>query len=223
MNGKRLILLLSLCVFVSMLSSVNASSGIDAEAMDPLADFTADIFDGPMDEKEESLDKIPLETETRPGNPPGLNYFLYFFSFILVLFLAVWGSRLVARMGRMGGRYLRLVDSLYFGANRGLHLVQVAGRLFLVGYSERYLRMLTEIEDPAFLAEVQKEGKGGAFGRLPTKRKGFLDFSHYLQNFQRITPVPVEEKEVGEGLQQKLGDKLNELRDRRFGPEKDHE
>lgn len=81
------------------------------------------------------------------------------------------------------GRYMTLVESLPLGAQRGLHLVQVGERFFLVGGSERGITLLAEVDGPVVeLGEAVERlpgGKGlpwmeaarvvGLFGRRPRR------------------------------------------------------
>src|SRR5690554_7994279 len=78
------------------------------------------------------------------SNPVSLIW--YFLSFIIILLLAAWGIKWMAgKMGRIRGKHLKLVESLYLGPNRGLHLIRVGNRLFLIGLADRYIELLAEI------------------------------------------------------------------------------
>jgi flagellar biogenesis protein FliO len=113
----------------------------------------------------------------------GTNLIWYLLSFLLILFVAVWGIRWMAgKMGRIGGRHLKLMESLYLGPNRGVHLVRVANRVFLIGLADRYMELLAEINDPEVIAEAEEQASAAK------ERDGFpsyKDFSFYLQRVLR--------------------------------------
>lgn len=144
-----------------------------------------------------------------------INYLLYILSFLSVLVLAAWGTRwLMGKMGRMGGRYLKLIDSIHLGPNRGIHLVRVANRLFLVGLSDRSLGLLAEISDSDLLGEITREEK-----HTSKQLSGvYKDFSYHLQRFMK-TPGPgetaKEDEDYHQEIPRQLGDRLNGLRNRR--------
>lgn len=59
--------------------------------------------------------------------------------------------------GRRGGS-MKLVESLPLGAQRGLHLVQVGNRVFLVGASERGISLLAEMDGSGSLDPLEGQG-----------------------------------------------------------------
>ncbi|MCL5677312.1 MAG: flagellar biosynthetic protein FliO [Firmicutes bacterium] len=70
--------------------------------------------------------------------------------FGLVLALAYFTTRLLGRRMTLAspGRVMRLVDHLALGPGRGLFLVEVGGRLLVVGSSEGSLSLLASVDDP---------------------------------------------------------------------------
>ena len=144
----------------------------------------------------------------------GTNLIWYFLSFLLILLVAVWGIRLMAgKMGRIGGRHLKLMESLYLGPNRGVHLVRVANRVFLIGLADRYMELLAEISDPEVIAEAEKQSSAAK------ENDGFpfsKDFSFYLQRFLRTK----ENQPVGPGSS-RLQDELTKFKGFRDKGEED--
>jgi len=78
---------------------------------------------------------------------------------LVVVPAAYLSTRLLG--GRMRGRrggVLKLVDSLPLGPQRGLHLVQVGERLFLIGSSERQISLLAEMDQTSPVRLADGEG-----------------------------------------------------------------
>ncbi|HEY8344814.1 MAG TPA: flagellar biosynthetic protein FliO [Bacillota bacterium] len=112
------------------------------------------------------------------------NLIWYLLSFLVVLSLVVLGIRWMAgKTGRIGGRYLKLMESLYLGPNRGIHLIRAANRVFLIGMADRHMELLAEITDPEVIAEAEREASADK------EKDGFpsyKDFSFYLQRILRM-------------------------------------
>lgn len=82
----------------------------------------------------------------------------FFFFFGLVVGLAYLTSRVLG--GRLGwggatGRVLRVVEATSLGRDRSLVLVELAGRYYLVGSTAGSINLLTAVEDPAAVAQIQ--------------------------------------------------------------------
>ncbi len=86
----------------------------------------------------------------------------YVFSLILlfigVIFLAYLTSRFLAvKMGGMGhGAGSAIHTTLALGPNRNIHLVEMAGRFFVVGATEHSIQLLFEIESPEQIAKIRE-------------------------------------------------------------------
>ena len=86
----------------------------------------------------------------------------YVFSLILlfigVIFLAYLTSRFLAvKMGGMGhGAGSAIHPTLALGPNRNIHLVEMAGRFFVVGATEHSIQMLFEIDSPEQIAKIRE-------------------------------------------------------------------
>lgn len=86
----------------------------------------------------------------------------YVFSLILlffgVIFLAYLTSRFLAvKMGGMGhGAGSAIHTTLALGPNRNIHLVEMAGRFFVVGATEHSIQMLFEIDSPEQIAKIRE-------------------------------------------------------------------
>lgn len=76
--------------------------------------------------------------------------------FVVVIFLAYVTSRFLAvRMGGLGtsaGAAIHM--TLPLGPNRNIHLVEMAGRFFVVGATEHSIQLLFEIDSPEQIAGI---------------------------------------------------------------------
>jgi flagellar protein FliO/FliZ len=66
---------------------------------------------------------------------------------------------------------MRVLGRLPLGPRKGLVLVEVAGRVLVLGMSEQGLNLLTTLDDPQEVAGLAASGKG-AFGRALRKAQG---------------------------------------------------
>ena len=78
--------------------------------------------------------------------------------FIGVIFLAYLSSRFLAtKMGGIGhGAGTAIHTTLALGPNRNIHLVEMAGRFFVVGATEHSIQMLFEIDSPEQIAKIRE-------------------------------------------------------------------
>ena len=78
--------------------------------------------------------------------------------FVGVIFLAYFTSRFVAaRMGGMGQTAGAVIHmTLALGPNRNIHLVEMAGRFFVVGATEHSIQMLFEINEPEQIEKLRE-------------------------------------------------------------------
>lgn len=82
-----------------------------------------------------------------------------FFLFVLVLVLAWLSTRLVgARFGlAMRGRLIRVLEHVPAGRDRSIMLLEVGGRLYLVGATAERISLLDAINDPAVMQRVMEQ------------------------------------------------------------------
>ena len=156
-----------------------------------------------------------LEQAAGGGAFVGGEYIIIIHAFFGVLILAAWLTRwLAGKAGRMRGRYLKIVDSLSLGPNRGLYLILLVDRLFLVGTADRFVHLVAEVNDPGLVDEVRKKGEGSPFQH----NRGFF------QCLQRVvTPGEGREDEGGDPgpTVGKIRAKINELKKNPYKREED--
>ena len=83
--------------------------------------------------------------------------------FIGVVFLAYLSSRfLAAKMGGIGhGTGTAIHTTLALGPNRNIHLVEMAGRFFVVGATEHSIQLLFELDSPEQIALIRDSANKG--------------------------------------------------------------
>lgn len=94
-----------------------------------------------------------------------------------VLILTAWLFRKIMRRG--GGEIndrelIRILSSLYLGPKSSIMLVDVLGRVIVVGITSGTISLLTEIMDPESLEHL-KDAR--------VKKEGAASFSNYLKGF----------------------------------------
>ncbi len=71
---------------------------------------------------------------------------------------------------KMQGTWLKVVDEVMLGQNRGVVLCEVNGRIYALGVTEGQINLLFEIEDHELLEEIHKEGSQ----EEPTPAPGYV-------------------------------------------------
>lgn len=118
-----------------------------------------------------------VEGETYRGGGGGYNLFFMLITFIAVMFLASYATRWVAgRFGSSQGRLLRIADSVILGPNRGLHLVLLGKRIYLIGQADQSMTLLGELDDEELVEAAEK-----AFAAKTVLPQG--NFGQVLQKF----------------------------------------
>ncbi|MFZ3101246.1 MAG: flagellar biosynthetic protein FliO [Desulfitobacteriaceae bacterium] len=79
--------------------------------------------------------------------------------FLLILFVTLWVIRRLNRstMRGMNAPWARVLDRQVLGGQQILYLVEIAGRLQVLGGSDHYLVKLSEIDNPDVAAEILDE------------------------------------------------------------------
>lgn len=79
--------------------------------------------------------------------------------FLVILLIALW---LIRRLNQSAVRgvsapWVRVLDRQVLGGQQSLYLVEVAGKLQVLGGSDHHLIKISEIEDPEIAAEILEE------------------------------------------------------------------
>lgn len=131
----------------------------------------------------------------------------YLFCLVAVLFLASKAVRWLG--GKVGGRsnhYMKMVESLYLGPNRSIHLVLICNQLFLICNADRSIKLLAKIEEPAIINELVKENLSTQKVK-PTQKS----FSAFLKKFIEAS----SDEELGlDSTSHKIEEQLVEIKAR---------
>jgi len=158
---------------------------------------------------------LPLEHAAPARDFTYFQLLFYLLCFVVVLFLAFkvtrWlGGKVVGR----SGHHLRLVETLYLGPNRSLHLVLVGRQLFLVAAVERNLTLLTEIKDVDLVRTLHEQT---ALPPTEPGREGAKNFADYLKRLLDGGATQKESSASPEVLNsaQRIEERLMKLRNHR--------
>lgn len=134
---------------------------------------------------------LPMENLTPAQDFTYLQLLFYLFCFVVVLFLAFRVSRwLGGKVGGRSGHHLRLVETLYLGPNRSLHLILVGQQLFLVASAERSITLLEEIKDVDLIMKLQEQFA------LPPTGPGSTGAKNFAEHLKRLLEGGATQKEA---------------------------
>jgi len=79
--------------------------------------------------------------------------------FLLVLYFVFWLVRRINRQGFRGGTapWLRVLDRQILAGQQSLYLVEIAGKIQVLGATDHHLNCIAEIDDPELAAEILEE------------------------------------------------------------------
>ncbi len=92
--------------------------------------------------------------------------------FLLILFVVLWIIRRLntSTIRGMNAPWVRVLDRQVLGGQQVLYLVEIAGRLQVLGGSDHHLVKISEIDDPEVAAELLDE----ITNRSTDKMEGFI-------------------------------------------------
>lgn len=108
-------------------------------------------------------DKVQLDyREPEKTETPSVFWMVVqmFLALGLIVFLA-WGFiQLLGRRlnNKLQGRWIRVVDEVMLGQNRGIVAMEIGGHAFLVGVTDHNISMLLEISDPKLVEDMIAAG-----------------------------------------------------------------
>ncbi len=127
--------------------------------------------------------------EAKPaGSSSALSTLSYIFSliitFALVIGLAYFASRFLGkRMGissAMGNQ--KIISTLSLGANRGIYVVEIAGKFLVLGVTEQNITVLQEITDSMEIEKIKAEQL--SIPDIPFEKV----FQRQLASLQKLSP-----------------------------------
>jgi len=178
-----------------------APQGIYAEEVTPLDDLVENTEDQALPELDES--EAENEIPVRDNSGPGMMTWIA----MLLLGGAAFGALVLTKKkqnaGPAGRPLLSVLNTVRIGGKHQLSLVEVPGKLLVIGVTEKGLTTLTEIEREAEtqVAEIKEESisheppKRNAFGEElvhddPEENRALMDRILHLAN--RKSPEPVQ-------------------------------
>lgn len=142
----------------------------------------------------------------------GGNLFFALLIFLAVLVFAAYGTRWIAKLSGGGrGRILRIAESVYLGPNRGLHLVLLGKKLFLVGQGDHGINLIAELSDEESLAQAEQHLAAAERGQI---QGGFA------KQLQQLLTKDDQEGGVSVETTERLLNQLRNVRHRKARGEK---
>jgi len=132
--------LLSIIVLI-IVSCITITNGLTASNQDKL-----------------DLDISQEETELNQSIKIGSLLFRYIFSVLGVLILTYFGVKLFARGTSPQteyGDWVQILDHMPLGTNRGIYLVEIENKGYVLGITEQQINVLTTIDDQVRLDELR--------------------------------------------------------------------
>lgn len=137
------------------------------------------------------------------------------FLFGLVLGLAWLSTRMIGfRMGLAArGRMVRVLENVPAGRDRSIMLLEVGGRIYLVGSTADRISLIDAIDDPEVIDRLMAQtppDQQGPLGNLPAS---FREILAKVRRPGAAADVPADEAESEKRLKQQL-DRLRRLQDK---------
>ena len=151
--------------------------------------FVPDIaISGPADNLNlENTDQLP-----QLGTSPNMGWLLfrYILAVMAVLGLTVYGAKFVANKFNpstaTSGNWVQVLDQIALGTNKGLMLVEIEGKGYVLGVSDHSINVISTIEDQERLDELRsltvKPIKKDLFSIMKTSSKK-RDFNQSLDKY----------------------------------------
>ena len=101
--------------------------------------------------------EFKYEEPAKQGSPSVAGMILEMILALVIIVALAWAilGFLGRRMtGRMQGRWIRVLDEVVLGPNRGIMAVELGGKVFLMGVTDHQISLLMEIEDPGLVHEM---------------------------------------------------------------------
>ena len=117
----------------------------------------------------DDIEQLNMAMDQEAAPEPEDNYlligFLKLIGVLVVIILIVWLLiRLFGRQirSRMQGTWLRVLDEVSLGPNRGVVLCELGGKIYGLGVTDHQISPLFELDDPELLADIELAGMQAA-------------------------------------------------------------
>ncbi len=121
-----------------------------------------------------------------PIAPPHIGSLLFrlVISLVVVIGLALVVIKFIQRRPFIprSGHWIRILDQVAIGPNRGLLLAEIAGKIYVLALTEHTITKLLEIEDPSHIAPLLEEE--GVLGSSLAGKKHWRPF--WAKTFKNI-------------------------------------
>lgn len=114
----------------------------------------------PMQSEQQKVD-LKYEEPSQTESPSVIWMIVQMLVALGLIVLLAWGAiQILGRKmnHRMQGRWIRVLDEVVLGQNRGIVVLEVGGRAFLVGITDHQISMLFEIEDQQLVQDMMASG-----------------------------------------------------------------
>lgn len=115
------------------------------------------VYGVPMESEQQ---KVQLDyQETQKIETPSVFWMVVQMILALCLILVLaWGMIRIFGgnlRGRTQGRHMRVLDEINLGPNRGMVVVEVGGKVFIVGITDHQISMLGELDDKGIIEDMR--------------------------------------------------------------------
>ena len=153
-----------------------------------IAFFCGTVFEGIVYAAEPTGEYLQYQEPKPPAYSSGLSTLAYVFSllvtFAIVIGLAYFASRFLGQ--KMGSKLAignqKIVATLPLGANRGIYVVEIAGKFLILGVTDHSIQVLQEITDRVEIEKIQAEKA------LAPENQFEKIFQGQLASLQRLSP-----------------------------------
>ncbi len=86
--------------------------------------------------------------------------------FIIVLFLAVFSTRLAGRLqkGQLKNKNIKAIETFHIAPERYIQIVEVGGRILVLGITKSSVNLLCELDGDDIKESLEKDCGDGFFG-----------------------------------------------------------
>ncbi|MFZ5943695.1 MAG: FliO/MopB family protein [Bacillota bacterium] len=155
--------------------------------------FTFSVFAAQEEPIDLDISKESKEPD-KVTNIGGL-LFRFFLSFAGVVLLVLFGVKFLLRGAdsyTSYGDWIQIIDQMPLGTNKGIYLLEIEGKGYVIGVTDQQINVITTIEKEGRLDELRglplKKDKGfglSKFNLLPGKKKN--NFHQSLQQYIKQT------------------------------------
>ncbi|NLC08054.1 MAG: FliO/MopB family protein [Syntrophomonadaceae bacterium] len=134
---------------------------------------------------------LPEYQEPQVQEPPGVGGLL-FKILVSVLVIVILSYGLIRLFGKglklQGGTWISILDHVSLGPNRGIYLVDIGGKVLVLGMTDHNMVKIMEIEDDAIIAEMRLDQSSFDDSTLRKWKRRINRFGSSSNNHTSIDP-----------------------------------